>query len=103
MDALDRRRCQPCTGATPRVPRTQAEQYLRDLKGWSLGEEGDAIECQLQTQNFRAALELFGRIGEVADAEGHHPDLHLTGYNRVKIVLSTHAIGGLSENDFILA
>ena len=49
------------------------------------------------------AVELFQKTAEVAEAEGHHPDLHLTGYRRLRIEVTTHAIGGLSENDFILA
>ncbi len=54
-------------------------------------------------KDFRAGMDFFGRVAELAEAEGHHPDLHLEGYRRVWIELSTHSIGGLSENDFILA
>ena len=56
-----------------------------------------------QVRNFNAGLELFGRIGKVAEEEGHHPDLHLCGYNLVSAELSTHSVGGLTENDFIMA
>ncbi len=54
-------------------------------------------------KDFAAALDFFHRVGQVAEAEDHHPDLHLTGYRNVAIELSTHAVDGLTENDFILA
>jgi 4a-hydroxytetrahydrobiopterin dehydratase len=54
-------------------------------------------------KHFQAAMDFFNRVAEVAEEDGHHPDLHLEGYRNVAIELWTHAIGGLSENDFILA
>lgn len=54
-------------------------------------------------KNFNAGLELFRRIGQVADVEKHHPDLHLVDFNRVRVELTTHASKGLTENDFIMA
>ena len=54
-------------------------------------------------KDFPTAIDFFQRVADVANKEDHHPDLHLTGYRKVAIELSTHAIGGLSENDFILA
>lgn len=59
--------------------------------------------CEWKTKGFKSALALFGRIGEIAESEGHHPDLHLTSYNNVCVELSTHAVRGLTENDFIMA
>ena len=58
---------------------------------------------QWRVQNFVAAMEFLNLVGDLAEREGHHPDLHLTGYRNVTIELTTHAIAGLSENDFILA
>ena len=57
----------------------------------------------LRAEDFVTALDFFERIAKIAEDEDHHPDLHLTGYRNIAIELSTHAIGGLSENDFILA
>lgn len=54
-------------------------------------------------RNFKCGLSLFERIGEIAESEKHHPDLHLLSYNKVSAELYTHSIGGLSENDFIMA
>ena len=59
--------------------------------------------CEWKTKGFKSALRLFERIGEIAESEGHHPDLHLTSYNNVSVELSTHAVQGLTENDFIIA
>ena len=63
----------------------------------------DAISREWEVKDFAAGLEVFQRIASVAEAEGHHPDLHLEGWNKARAVLTTHSIGGLSENDFILA
>jgi 4a-hydroxytetrahydrobiopterin dehydratase len=73
------------------------------LPHWHVTEDGKRIRREWRAQNFLAALDFFQRIGQLAEEEGHHPDLHLTGYRNVAIELWTHAIGGLSENDFILA
>lgn len=62
-----------------------------------------SIEKEWVMKDFVAAIQFIRSIAKIAEAEGHHPDLHLTGYRNLKIELSTHAIGGLSENDFILA
>jgi len=64
---------------------------------------GDVVFFVIRFLNFSAAFDFMNRIAEVAEADDHHPDLHLTGYRKLRIELATHAIGGLSENDFILA
>lgn len=73
------------------------------MPGWQLAPDGAAIRRQVTCRDFADAVALIGRIAPIADAEDHHPDLHLTHYRRLTIELSTHAIKGLSENDFILA
>ncbi|MFO0982723.1 MAG: 4a-hydroxytetrahydrobiopterin dehydratase [Planctomycetota bacterium] len=103
MSELGDRFCQPCRGDTPQVAAPLVERYLRSLPGWQLAEDGTAIERHYEMTNFVAALAFLNDVGGLAEAEGHHPDLHLTGYRHVRLVLATHAIGGLSENDFILA
>jgi 4a-hydroxytetrahydrobiopterin dehydratase len=70
---------------------------------WRLTADGKGIRREWRVKDFATALDFFQRVGQIAEAEDHHPDLHLTGYRNVAIELSTHAIGGLSENDFILA
>jgi len=76
---------------------------LADLPGWKLTENGKRIRREWTVKNFLAGIDFFNRVGGLAEAEQHHPDLHLAGYRQVAIELWTHAIGGLSENDFILA
>ena len=95
--------CRPCEGGVPKLTRGEAQDRLAALDGWELRDGGEAIGRAWKAKDFAAALAFFGRVGELAEAEGHHPDLHLTGYNRAAIELTTHALGGLSENDFILA
>jgi len=100
---LATRKCVPCEGGLPKYTRAQAEEQLTALEGWTLVDDGQRIRKEWRLADFLAAIEFFRRIAELAEAEGHHPDLHLEGYRNVRIELWTHAIGGLSENDFILA
>jgi len=100
---LKAKKCVPCEGGVPPVETSEAERMLKDLQGWSLIENGKAIERKWTVKNFVAGMQFLNEVAEIAEQEQHHPDIHLTGYRNVKIQLSTHAIGGLSENDFILA
>lgn len=73
------------------------------LAGWYLTREGQRIRKDWKVKNFMAGMEFFNRCVVVTEEDGHHPDLHIEGYRNVSVELWTHAIGGLSENDFILA
>ena len=99
---LSQRKCRPCEGGVTPLPQSAAEQLLRDVRGWELV-GGKAIRKVVTCKSFLDAVALVQRLAPLAEAEDHHPDLHLTNYKRLTIELSTHAIGGLSENDFILA
>ena len=99
---LSQRTCTPCEKKTPPLPASAAQALLQDLSGWTLI-EGTLIRKRITCKNFLDAVNLIQRIAPVAEAEDHHPDLHLTSYKQLTVELSTHAIGGLSENDFILA
>ena len=101
-EPLTQRKCKPCDKETRPLPASAAQVLLQDLPGWALI-EGKLIRKLITCKNFLDAASLIQRIAPLAEAEDHHPDLHLTGYKRLTIELSTHAIGGLSENDFILA
>ncbi len=100
--ALAKRKCQPCERGTDPLPASAAQQLLADLNGWELV-GGTSLRKMVTCKGFLDAVGLIQRIAPIAEAEDHHPDLHLTGYKRLTIELSTHSIGGLSENDFILA
>ena len=100
--ALATQHCQPCAAGTPPLAIDEAQRYLTQLQGWELVDKM-LLRKSLKMANFMAAVQLINRIAALAEADDHHPDLHLTGYRRLVIELSTHAIGGLSVNDFILA
>ena len=102
-DELRGAKCKPCEGGIPKLTPAEAERQLAELDGWRLNEGGTRISKKWKCRNFVEALRFFNEVGEIAEQEQHHPDLHLTGYNQVAIEISTHAIQGLSENDFILA
>ncbi len=102
-DELAKKKCVPCEGGVPAFDRSQAETYLQTLPSWKLSGDSKSIRAEYVMKNFMAAVDLIQSIAGVAEAEDHHPDLHLTGYRKLAVDLSTHAIGGLSENDFILA
>ena len=96
-------RCVPCEGGVPTLSRAEVDARLAVLDGWEIVDDGTAIRRTWNAGNFSRALAFFVKIGDLAEAEGHHPDLHLTGYRHAAVVLTTHAVGGLTENDFILA
>jgi 4a-hydroxytetrahydrobiopterin dehydratase len=100
---LARKHCAACEGNIPRLQPQQMPDYLKALPAWELAGDGRRIRRSWRVKDFASGLDFFQRIGQIAESENHHPDLHLTGYRYVTVELSTHAIGGLSENDFILA
>lgn len=102
MNELATKKCEPCEGGVKPMPAKQAKDMLSKLEGWKLA-GGKAIRLELAMQDFPSAIEFIHDVAQTAESEGHHPDLHLTGYRNLAIELSTHAIGGLSMNDFILA
>lgn len=102
-EELTDKKCVPCEGGVPPFTKEQIEEYLAQLKGeWEVV-EGKKIQRTFERKDFVDALSFINKIGEIAEAEGHHPDIRLFGYKNVEIELSTHAIKGLTENDFIMA
>lgn len=103
MDLLNQK-CVPCEGEAEPMTRVDAEAMLaHNVRDWSLDASAKQISKKFKFQDFKAALKFVNKVGEIAENDGHHPDLHLTDYNQVSVVLSTHAIKGLSPNDFIVA
>jgi 4a-hydroxytetrahydrobiopterin dehydratase len=100
---LTRKKCVPCEGGIPALSQEESEKLIEDVPGWELVEEGKKIRRRWTAKNFLAGIEFFQKVAALAEDEGHHPDLHLTGYRNVAIEITTHAVGGLTENDFILA
>jgi len=101
---LAERHCVVCLPGTPTLPQPEIDELLRELKGWSVVQsEGHLVLTRtLRFKGFMPGVELVDRIALIAETEGHHPDLHLS-YGSLKVDLWTHAAGGLTENDFVLA
>jgi 4a-hydroxytetrahydrobiopterin dehydratase len=97
------KKCASCEGGIPSIPAEQATAMLASVPGWELTPDGQRLARSWVAKNFIAAIDFFNKIAELAEKEGHHPDLHLEGYRNVTVEVWTHAISGLSENDFILA
>jgi len=101
--SLANRKCVPCEGGMKALENSQIQAFLKDLhEDWKVLED-KKIRRKWVTKDFVSGIAFFEQIKEVAEAEGHHPDLHLTSWNNVEVDLWTHSIGGLSENDFIVA
>ena len=79
----------------------EIQEKIRKLQGWNL--ESNSITKTFEFKDFKLALYFVNKVGELAESENHHPDIFLHNYKKVDITLSTHAIGGLSSNDFIMA
>lgn len=99
---LEQKRCEPCSGNTPALSATQVSEFERQLDpAWTVVDQHH-LQRDFTFDDFRQALDFVNRVGEVAEAEQHHPDILLT-YGKAQVQLWTHAIDGLSENDFIVA
>ena len=95
------RRCLPCEGGVPPLAAGRAAELLPTLDGWELRE--GRLHRHFRFRDFAAAMRFVDGLAALAEMEGHHPDFSLHDWNRVDVSLWTHAAGGLSENDFILA
>ena len=100
---LRAKRCVPCEGGVPKYSPEEAQAQIIHHPQWEIVKDGQRIRRNWTAANFMAAMQFFNRVAELAEDENHHPDIHLEGYRNVSIEIWTHAIGGLSENDFILA
>ena len=101
-DDLAARRCAPCRGGTLPLTEAEAQRLLGAVPLWSLQEGAKRLARPFEFKDFVQAMEFVNRVAEIAETEGHHPDIAIH-WNRVDLVLWTHSIGGLHENDFIVA
>lgn len=100
---LTDKKCVPCEGGMPAMTRDEVDAYLKETPGWTyLNSVVPMISREWQLADFQAAMAFVNKVAATADAEGHHPNIHIF-YNKVRLENTTHAIHGLSENDFILA
>lgn len=99
---LKKKKCVPCKVGAPPMQKTETEKFLKEIHAdWGIA-EWKKLRRNFTFRDFIAAMKFVNRVAEVAEAEGHHPDIHLY-YNKLTLELWTHAAGGLTENDFILA
>lgn len=100
MTELTRKRCVPCEGGIPKLDAEGIAIFLPKVQGWEARE--DRLHKTYRFKDFMEAMGFLNRMAEVAEAEGHHPDF-CVHYNQVDVTIWTHAVDGLTENDFILA
>jgi 4a-hydroxytetrahydrobiopterin dehydratase len=99
---LASKQCIPCRGNIPPLKAEGLEKLHRQLDdGWTIVDEHH-LEREYKFKNFRQALDFTNRVGELAEEQGHHPDIYLS-WGRVKLTIWTHKIDGLTESDFIFA
>jgi 4a-hydroxytetrahydrobiopterin dehydratase len=101
-DTLVSKTCTPCRGGIPPLTRKLAEVFRTQTPDWQLRDEAHRIERSFGVSNFREALSFIQEVGELAEAEGHHPDITF-GWGNATVSLQTKKIKGLHENDFIMA
>jgi 4a-hydroxytetrahydrobiopterin dehydratase len=102
MSALAEKQCIPCKGGIPPLKGQELARLVRELDGgWQVVEERQ-LEKEYRFKDFREALGFTNKIGELAEAQGHHPDIYLA-WGKVKLTIWTHKINGLTESDFVLA
>jgi len=101
MNELSSRNCVPCRGGVPPLGRQEIDRLLEEVDGWEAVEDHH-LRRVFEFKNFKDALEFVNRVGEVAEEQGHHPDISF-GWGRAEITIWTHKIDGLTESDFILA
>lgn len=101
---LTNKKCVPCEGCTPPLTAAEAMNLQQQVKGWELTTANGirTIEKKFRFKDFAEAMKFVNKVAELAEEEGHHPGITIS-WNKVTFQLSTHAIKGLSENDFIMA
>lgn len=100
--SLAEKKCKPCEDKTGRLDHGEVLELNNEIDHWHIFED-KKIEKSLQFVDFVSAMAFVNKVAIIAEQENHHPDIHITDWNKVKLSLSTHSLGGLSENDFILA
>jgi 4a-hydroxytetrahydrobiopterin dehydratase len=100
METLVKRKCKPCEGGVPPYSSQQARELLQQLKGWLL-DDGKLVKVY-PFSNYHHTMAFVNALAWISHREDHHPDLAV-GYNQCRVTYWTHAVGGLSENDFICA
>lgn len=99
---LSDKKCTPCEAGTPPFSRDEVKGRLKDVPGWDVNDKG-RLTRSFKLDTFTNAVARLNKVADIAEREGHHPDVCVMGYNTLKVSLWTHASKGLTENDFIVA
>ena len=105
MSDLTQKKCIPCEGSDIKpYSKEEAEKLLSEISGWQLNTSNDYLQItkQFKFDDFVQAMKFVNQVADLAESEGHHPNIHIK-YSEVWLELYTHAVGGLTENDFIVA
>jgi 4a-hydroxytetrahydrobiopterin dehydratase len=102
MSSLSDQRCIPCEGGATPLSGAEAHALLPEISEWEIAPDNKKLVRTCTFKDFLAAMSFVDQVADIAELEGHHPDMHIS-YNKVTLELTTHAIGGLSQNDFIVA
>lgn len=100
--SLTAKTCVPCQGGIPPLTRVESERFLEEVPEWALSDDGTRIERRFSFGDFAKAQAFVNKVGDLAEEEGHHPDITF-GWGYANVVFYTHKIKGLHENDFIMA
>ena len=99
---LTQKKCVPCEKGAPPLLKKDIDKLLPQVSGWTLAGDMKSISREYSFKDFKWAMSFVNEVADLAEFEGHHPDIYIW-WNKVKLTLTTHAINGLSENDFIVA
>jgi 4a-hydroxytetrahydrobiopterin dehydratase len=102
MSELAQKKCVACEGGMAPFNRTEADVLMKQINGWRLSGDARWISKEFSFKDFAEAMQFANKIADIAEEQGHHPDLQIS-WGKVIVELTTHAIKGLSENDFIIA
>ena len=99
---LENKKCVPCEGTGEPLTKKESERLLEEIDNWEII-DNKLIEKDFSFRNFKEAMGFVNKVADIAELERHHPNIYIYDYKNVKVSLLTHAIKGLSENDFIVA
>ena len=102
MPELTQKHCKPCEGGVPKLTADEIRPFLAKIPKWKLNESNTTITRSFSFKDFHETMGFVNKVADISNHENHHPDMKV-GYDYCVIEYSTHAIGGLSENDFICA
>lgn len=104
MAKLSNLKCVACRWDEPSLTSSEIDKYLKEVhEGWKIENNPDKLLREFEFSNFLQAVDFINKVAKIAEVEGHHPNIYLHDYKKVKLELYTHKIGGLHKNDFILA